>query len=126
MFSKSAFAAQYHGVQEAASRVHDEHIGIGRVYHLFRLPEHVEQALFNSLQNKVCVDSIRDQLQNQERALDNLITLADSLPDRAEGPVLIGDIDELMDGKNLGLLAHYYLLAFKGNTKTYPYYLDKK
>jgi len=99
VFSKNAFAAQYHGVQEAASRVHDEHIGIGRVYHLFRLPEHVEQALFNSLQDKVFVDSIRDQLQNQDRALDNLITLADSLPECAEGPVLIGDIDELMDGK---------------------------
>jgi len=126
VFSKNAFAAQYHGGQEAASRVHDEHIGIGRVYHLFRLPEHVEQALFNSLQDKVLVDSIRDQLQNQDRALDNLITLADSLPECAEGPVLIGDIDELMDGKNLGLLAHYYLSAFTGNAKTYPYYLDKK
>jgi hypothetical protein len=56
VFSKNAFADQYHGVQEAASRVHDEHIGIGRVYHLFRLPEHVEQALFNSLQNKAFVD----------------------------------------------------------------------
>jgi hypothetical protein len=55
-FIKNAFVAQYHGVQEAASRVHDEHIGIGRVYHLFRLPEHVEQALFNSLQNKAFVD----------------------------------------------------------------------
>ena len=56
VFNKNAFVAQYHGVQEAASRVHDEHIGIGRVYHLFRLPEHVEQALFNSLQNKAFVD----------------------------------------------------------------------
>jgi hypothetical protein len=90
------------------------------------LPEHVEQALFSSLQNKAFVDSIRDQLQNQGRALHTLSTLADSLPACAEGPVLIGDIDELMDGKNLGLLAHYYLSAFTGNTKTYPYYLDKK
>jgi len=126
VFGKTAFAAQYHGVQEAASRVHDEHIGIGRVYHLFPLPEHIEQALFNSLQDKVLVDSVRDQLQSQDRALENLTTLADSLSVCAEGPVLIGDIDELMNGKNLGLLAHYYLSAFTGNTKTYPYYLDKK
>jgi hypothetical protein len=126
VFSKSAFAAQYHGVQKAAARVHDEHIGIGRVYHLFRLPEYVEQALFNSLQDKVFVDSVRDRLQNQDRALEDLAIVAGSLSACAEGPVLIGDIDELMEGKNLGLLAHYYLSAFTGNTKTYPCYLDKK
>jgi len=40
VFSKTSFTAQYYGVREAATIVHDEHIGIGKgVFHLFRLPE---------------------------------------------------------------------------------------
>lgn len=126
IFRKTAFIAQYQGVKEAASRVHDEHIGMGTVYHLFRLPENAEQALFNSLQDNAFVDSIRVQLQNQDRALKSLTTLADVHPECTEGPVLVGNIDELMEGKNLRLLSHYYLSAFTGNTKAYPYYSDKK
>jgi hypothetical protein len=38
-------------VKEAAARVHDEYIGVGKVYHLFRLPEHIEQALHSSLRD---------------------------------------------------------------------------
>ena len=33
------------GVLEAARRVHDEHIGVGRAFHPFRLPEIMEQRL---------------------------------------------------------------------------------
>src|SRR5712691_3071033 len=57
IFSKTAFMAQYQGVKAAAARVHDEHIGLGKVYHLFRLPERLEQALFQSLQDQAVVDS---------------------------------------------------------------------
>ena len=57
IFTKTAFTAQYHGVKEAASRVHDEHIGVGKVYHLFRLPETVEQTLFGHLQDPGFIDS---------------------------------------------------------------------
>ena len=44
MFSKTSRLAQYHGVLEAARRLHDEHLSVGS-YHLFRLPEEVEQDL---------------------------------------------------------------------------------
>src|SRR5690349_14523885 len=42
--------AQYAGVRRAAALVHDERIGVGRVFHLFRLPEDVEQALHHVVQ----------------------------------------------------------------------------
>lgn len=126
IFTKTAFMAQYHGVKEAASRVHDEHIGVGKVYHLFRLPENVEQTLFDHLRDHVFIDSVRVQLQDKERALEGLTTLANSHAARQEGPVLVGAIDELLKGKHLGLLARYYRAAFAGNTKVYPYYADKK
>src|SRR6202022_616251 len=42
IFGSKTRMAQYHGVTEAACRVHDERIGVGRVYHLYRLPETIE------------------------------------------------------------------------------------
>lgn len=126
IFPKTAFMAQYHGVKEAASRVHDEHIGVGKVYHLFLLPENVEQALFSDLRDRAFIDSVRAQLGDQEQALEGLATLATSHAACQEGPVLVGAIDELLGGNNLGLLAYHYWSAFAGNTKVYPYYADKK
>jgi hypothetical protein len=43
IFSKTADLAHYNGVTEAARIAHVEHIGIGRVFHAFRLPEVMEQ-----------------------------------------------------------------------------------
>lgn len=126
IFSNAAFIAQYQGVKEAASRVHDERIGVGTVYHLFRLPENVEQALFHSLRNPQCIDPLHLQLQEKEPILKSLATLADSSPEDREGPVLIGDIDELIVGKKLGILAHHYCSAFTRGTEAYPYYLGRK
>ena len=49
---KTSLLAQYHGVLEAARRVHDEHLNVGG-YHLFRLPEEVEQDLHAMMQSRV-------------------------------------------------------------------------
>jgi hypothetical protein len=125
IFTKTAFTAQYHGVKEAASRVHDEHIGVGKVYHLFRLPETVEHTLVGHLREPGFIDSVSVQLQDQEQALEGLATVATSHAACQEGPVLVGAIDELLAGKHLGLLAHYYRSAFSENTKVYPYYAAK-
>jgi hypothetical protein len=126
IFSKTVFIAQYQGVKEAASRVHDERIGVGTVYHLFRLPENVEQALFNSLHDPQFADPLGVPLQEKAQALESLATLADASPEHREGPVLIGDIDELITGRNLGILAHHYRSAFARGTEAYPYYVGKK
>lgn len=126
LFSKTAFIAQYHGVKEAAARVHDEHIGVGKVYHLFRLPEHIEQALYSSLQDFEFVDSLTAQLTDQDHALESLSTLASTAARHAEGPVFVGEIDRLLEADTLRLLAQYYLSAFTENTRTYPYYVERK
>jgi hypothetical protein len=126
IFTKTALMAQYHGVKEAASRVHDEHIGVGRVYHLFRLPENVEQTLFSHLRDHAFIDSVRGQLEAQEQALEGLATLATSHAACQEGPVLVGTIHELLGGHRLGPLADHYRSAFAGNTMVYRYYADQK
>src|SRR5215475_5259669 len=85
IFSKTAFMAQYQGVTAAASRVHDAHIGLGKVYHLFRLPERLEQTLYHHLQDKAFVDTLRVPLHDKDPALACLVTCADSHPASTEG-----------------------------------------
>jgi hypothetical protein len=126
VFSKTAFIAQYQGVKEAASRVHDERIGIGVVYHLFRLPEHIEQALFAGLHDKEFVDAVSGQVQDTECALASLASLAEASSEDGEGPVLVGKVDALLAGQTLGVLAHHYQTAFVRGTAAYPYYLGNK
>jgi hypothetical protein len=125
MFSKTAFTAQYQGVKEAASRVHDEHIGVGKVYHLFRLPEYTEQALGTCVQEPAFVASVTPHLHDTASALESLSTLAGSSDESTEGPVLVGAIGELAHKPTLRRLAQYYCSAFTGNTRTYPYYVDR-
>lgn len=47
-FPRTLTPARYEGLCRAAQLVHDEHVGLGDVYHLFRLPEALEQALQTS------------------------------------------------------------------------------
>lgn len=121
MFSKTAFMAQYHGVKAAASRVHDEHIGLGKVYHLFRLPERLERDLYQYLRDKAFVDALGVPLHDKDQALECLATYGDARPASAEGPVLVGTMTELVHGKTFQRLAQHYWSAFARTTHVYPY-----
>src|ERR1044071_7696845 len=52
VFPKTYRLAQYNGVREAARLLHDEYVGVGNVFHLFRLPEEMEQDLHTLMQEK--------------------------------------------------------------------------
>jgi hypothetical protein len=126
IFSKTVFMAQYQGVKAAASRVHDDHIGLGKVYHLFRLPERLEHALFQRLHDTGFVDDLCAPLDNKEHALACLAaTCADTHPTSVQGPVLVGEMAALMHGKTVGLLAQYYWTAFTHSLQVYPYYVEQ-
>jgi len=56
LFPRTHFLAQCQGVTCAASRKHDERIGVGQVYHLFRLPEDIEQGIHHLLHSVDIVD----------------------------------------------------------------------
>ena len=45
LFPRTQMLAQCNGVTQAAALVHDERIGVGHVYHLFRRPEDLEQSI---------------------------------------------------------------------------------
>ena len=51
VFGSRALQARYEGVLESARRVHDDQIGVGRVFHPFRLLDAMEQPLFDARAN---------------------------------------------------------------------------
>lgn len=120
VFSKTSRLAQYHGVLEAARRLHDEHLTVGS-YHLFRLPEEVEQDLHATVQSSVGDKLASQAPQGKEAALDALKRLAATSVKSGVGPTAVGSAKDLDSTATLQAIAAAYLSAFTQNAKTYPY-----
>ena len=125
VFGKTTTLAQYHGVKEAARRVHDEHIGVGRVFHLFRLPESIEQALFEMLQEPVMTDALRRDIESQDAAVAVLQVIVDSSGPLHEGPVQIGVVSDLESTRWLSEAARCYEAAFNAGLRSFPYLVGR-
>ncbi|KVL48442.1 hypothetical protein WT12_19305 [Burkholderia territorii] len=120
VFSKTSRLAQYHGVLEAARRLHDEHLSVGS-YHLFRLPEEVEQDLHATVQSSVGEELASHASKSKEAALEALKQLANSSGTSGVGPTAVGSIKDLDSTDTLRAIAATYLSAFTQNVKTFPY-----
>jgi hypothetical protein len=119
-FSKTSRLAQYHGVMEAARRLHDEHLSVGS-YHLFRLPEEVEQDLHAILQGAAGEKLAAQALQGKDAALEALQGLAAKRVPLGVGPTAIGSIKDLESTDTLTAIAGVYVSAFSHDAKAYPY-----
>lgn len=117
---KTSLLAQYHGVVEAARKLHDEHLNVGS-YHLFRLPEEVEQDLHAMMQSGVGTELAKQVPQEKDAALAALKTLAGAIPSATVGPTAVGNIDQLSAANTLKSIASTYVSAFTQNAQTYPY-----
>lgn len=117
---KTSLLAQYHGVVEAARKLHDEHLNAGS-YHLFRLPEEVEQDLHAMMQSGVGTELAKQVPQDKDAALAALKTLAGAIPSAAVGPTAVGNIDQVSASETLKSIASTYVSAFSQNAQTYPY-----
>lgn len=125
VFSKTSRFAQYQGVLEAARRLHDDHLSVGS-YHLFRLPEEVEQDLHTLAQTHQYGTYAEAILKSKEIALNELEAMATTTTTTTTiGPVAVGSIDDLDSTGVLGVIAHAYLSGFAQGEKTYPYLTGK-
>lgn len=120
VFSKTSRLAQYHGVLEAARRVHDEHLSVGS-YHLFRLPEEVEQDLHNLVLQPEAEEFALREMRSRDTALSSLNKLADAVSATAIGPTAIGNTADLDSPSTVKTIAAAYLSAFSQDAKVYPY-----
>lgn len=113
--------AQYGGIVETARRVHDERIGIGRVFHLFRLSEALERRLHETVAS-----------ENESNALPGFVAADDAEALLAQlaapaakidaGPIRVGDIKDLDRWDWISELAGRYQAAFEKSEQTFPYF----
>jgi hypothetical protein len=121
-FPKTYRLSQYHGVLEAARGVHDDYIGVGRVYHLFRLPEELEHSLHDSFSEPNASERWFEGLSSREDALERLHALAKGAQGSGEGPMTIGDEVAITMPESIPRLAGVYWSAFSSGIRTYPYF----
>ena len=121
VFPKTILLAQYHGILEAARRLHDEHIGTGHVFHLFRLPEELEQNLHNTIQQKAIAEKLSGHLKAKQAATQALSEMAGSIVGASEGPIAVGKLADLQKPATLKRIAQTYLAAFENDVRSFPY-----
>lgn len=125
VFGGKTRMAQYHGVTEAACRIHDERIGVGRVFHLYRLPETIEQQMAAALQEGSLPEDVTRCFDSTERAESVLADLAKGPAAAKPGPVRLGGADMINSPDGVALLAATYRAAFHSSVKCYPYFTDR-
>jgi len=118
VFGSAGAATKVVGVCEAARRVHDAAIGVGQVFHLFRLPETTEQDLHKGL-----ADADMGGLETVESALRKLGEMACGRPEAKPGPVRIGPLDALANLEWMPLAAAHYRVAFAAGVHSFPYFV---
>ena len=126
VFPRTAFLARCHGVKAAATRLHDERIGVGKVYHLFRLPEHTEQRLHGHYLDESVARDLMGLVQAQETVLAVLDEMGDANRTGGEGPVHSGEADDLQDTKAWQAVASAYSEAFRAGYQSFPYFTDSR
>lgn len=124
VFDRTWVQAASVGVTQAAALMHDERIGIGQVYHLFRLPEDLESAVYRAFRDQKLCAEIISKISSRETALDYLKALSKPLGRVGVGPTRIGSIAELRKAERWGLVSAQYAQAFKSSGQVYPYFSD--
>ena len=120
VFAKTSRLAKYHGVVEAARQLHDSHLSVG-AYHLFRLPEEMEQDLHVYMRDGADVQALLDGLNSKDTAVAALEGVAGKAGVLKEGPVAVGKIQDLDAADTIAKIATAYLPAFRKDARCYPY-----
>jgi hypothetical protein len=130
VFTKTLPMAQLTGVTAAAALVHDERIGVGQVYHLFRLPAALEQEIFAAARDLSgqgdtgrSINPLRPGSEKAD-ALAYLQAHAATVPVNAVGPTRMGDRRSLDTAAAWASVAASYLHGFSTGAAIYPYFSD--
>jgi hypothetical protein len=125
VFGRTQTLAQCTGVTRAATIVHDERIGVGHVYHLFRLPEDIEQRIHAALHEPDLVRAIGEVVSSRNRALGYLREQAGSVGNTSAGPTWAGDLQALRSPAAWRGVAALYLQGVESGVETYPYFANR-
>lgn len=125
IFSRTYFLARCSGVQNAAAAVHDDRIGIGRVYHLFRLPEDVEQRIHAALHEADLTRTIGEAVAGSDKAAEYLRNRSGAAAGSGIGPTCVGDLHDLRLIEHWRYVAAEYLHGIEAGVEIYPYFADR-
>ena len=120
-FPRSSFSAGVNSVATAARRLHDERIGKGGVYHLFRLPSSVEETVHNELL-QMDAAKLEEMISDKETALENIETMLSNRATVPEGPVQVGRLKNIMSNFAVSEISMHYYDAFKSGKQCFPYF----
>lgn len=127
VFSRTQVLAQCVGVTQAAALTHDQRIGVGQVYHLFRLPEDIEQGINRVLRGDALCLQITKATASRGDALIYLRQPQGNKPKQPTGvgPTRVGPTLDLRNTDRWPIVASYYLHGFDQASEIYPYFADK-
>jgi len=122
-FPRTWRVAQYTAATEAARRVHDEHIGVGNVFHLFRFPEEIERQVHAHMLANPAGDGPFVSLADRDSAMQALEQFAVDTGTSKEGPINIGKLSRIRDLEAFRVIARHYRDAFERGNKVFPYFV---
>lgn len=122
VFSRTQLLAQCNGVTRAAALVHDERIGVGHVFHLFRLPEELEQGIHQALQEIQLGDQIQKTITSKVSALEYLRKNSTTQDQPGIGPTRVGDVHLLRNHDTWKVVAGLYTVSFEQQLEILPYF----
>jgi hypothetical protein len=125
VFPRTHVRAQYQGVVSAAALVHDEHIGVGNVFHLFRLPEYFEQDIHVAFDADI-IDAIANLAKDTVSAMQFLSGYASKDKKASPGPVKVGKLSLMRDSSIWKQITSLYLSSFEQKLNTYPFFSDNE
>lgn len=125
VFARAHVLAQVAGVTRAAALVHDKWIGVGDAYHLFRLPEDLEQAIHRALNEPALGERIAAITASRAAAADFLRGQGAPPTKPSQGPTRVGAVADLRKAGAWSTAAGLYARAFEGESPSYPYFADR-
>lgn len=121
VFPRTRFLAQAEGVKAAACKLHDDRIGVGKVFHLFRLPEELEQSFHRQLYNAENCNEFVQHVSSKATAMEFLRDHFDGKTEGSIGPVSVGDIQQASDIETVKAIGLHYLHGFNADTPVFPF-----
>lgn len=123
IYPRTQWPAAVESASVAARTIHDQAIGRGQVYHLFRLPDHIEREIAaSSGQAGPLWEELTPALGNKD-VLGALLKKVAATGDKPQvGPFCIGKVKDINRSESSKRAAALYAAAFDAGQKVFPYF----
>jgi hypothetical protein len=128
VFPRTATQAALESTTVVARADHDKRIGVGRRYHLFRLPTNLEQSVLDALKEELFHTEATAVLKKpQHELLQELAAMAKSPRNPSgEGAIRIGPAGRLLETSGIAEMAAHYRASFETGHRLFPYFDEEE